>query len=242
MNDLDRHIGKWYGKYLGIVKVNERDEKLGWLDVEVPSLFPSPQTVCARPCLPPGHFWVPPVGAKVWVEFEGGNPSSALWVGVFYGDGDVPAEGAKNPPSSRVVHTPSGHVVEFADEDGKQRIVIRHAENAFIAIDENGSIVLSSKTGATLYLNSKDDQAAMMSPQGHSITLSEDTISVVHESGTTVELSDGKVQVVAGAIDLLGSATIPGGALLGTDQVALAKPVVVMSEALILWLMTHTPP
>lgn len=241
-SDLDRHIGKWYGKYLGIVKVIGRPEKLGWIDVEIPSLFPPPQTVCARPCLPPGHFWVPPEDTKVWIEFEGGNPSAPLWVGVYYGDGDVPPEGAKNPPSSRVMHTPSGHIVEFADEDGKERVIIRHKDNAFVAIDENGSIILSSKTGATLYLNSKEEQAAMISPQGHSITLSEEKVSIVHESGTTVELSDGKLQIVGDDVDVIGKATIPGGALLGTDNPGMARPVVVMSEALMTWLMTHTHP
>src|SRR5262249_18595948 len=142
-----------FGKYEGRVTENDLPEKLGWIEVELPTLFPDGPPVTARPCFPPGHFWVPPIGAGGWVEFAGGDTGSALWVGCFYGDGEVPPEADKAPPTSRVLHTPAGHVVELADEDGKERVIIRHKENAFLAIDEDGSVVVSSATGALLYLN-----------------------------------------------------------------------------------------
>jgi hypothetical protein len=34
---------------------------------------------------------VPPVGANVWVEFEGGDPDSPIWSGGFWGLGEAPA-------------------------------------------------------------------------------------------------------------------------------------------------------
>ena len=50
----------------------------------------------AMPCLPGagpsvGLFMVPPVGAKVWVEFERGDPDYPIWVGGFWDMGGTPA-------------------------------------------------------------------------------------------------------------------------------------------------------
>lgn len=236
---LERHVGKVYGKYPGTVTEVDRGEGLGWIDVELPTLFPGQPPVTARPCFPPGHFWVPQIGARVWVEFEGGDPSSPLWVGSWYADGEVPPEGQKSPPTSRVLHTPSGHVVEIADEEGAERLIIRHKQNAFVAIDEDGSVILSSKTGALLFLNAAADEASIVSPQGHSVSLTEDHISLVHHGGATVEISDGKVQLVADRVDLVTkSLSVPGGAALGGPAPACLP--VALAPVLLTWLATHT--
>jgi hypothetical protein len=38
-----------------------------------------------------GLFTIPPNGANVWVEFEGGDPDYPIWSGCFWGLGEVPA-------------------------------------------------------------------------------------------------------------------------------------------------------
>jgi hypothetical protein len=48
------------------------------------------------PCVPyagpgVGFFAIPPVGANLWVEFEGGDPDYPIWAGCFWGLGEVPA-------------------------------------------------------------------------------------------------------------------------------------------------------
>jgi len=208
----DRQAGRWYGKYAGLVTSVEDPEGLGWIKVQVPALSPGGEEMTARPCFAPGQFWVPPVGARVWVEFEAGDPACPLWVGIWYASGEVPDEADIAPPTSHVFHTPAGHQVELSDTDGSERIIIRHKDNAFVAIDENGSIVLSSKTGGTLYLNADSDEASLISPQGHTISMTENAISLVHADGsTTVELKADKIEVVAGAVDVLAdSVNIPG--------------------------------
>ena len=64
----------------------------------------------ARPCFTSGHFFVPPAGAGVWVEFEAGDPGYPLWVGTWYPPEDVPPEAAAGH-AHRVVHSPSGHAL-----------------------------------------------------------------------------------------------------------------------------------
>jgi hypothetical protein len=51
------------------------------------------------PCAPyagpgVGLFAIPPVGANVWVEFEGGDPDYPIWSGGFWGVGEAPAQPA----------------------------------------------------------------------------------------------------------------------------------------------------
>ena len=68
----------------------------GRIQVTVPSVLGSGQMSWAMPCVPyagsgVGFFAVPPVGANVWVEFEGGDPDYPIWSGCFWGTGEVPA-------------------------------------------------------------------------------------------------------------------------------------------------------
>ncbi|MGE3620673.1 MAG: phage baseplate assembly protein V [Acidimicrobiia bacterium] len=236
---VGRHAGKLYGKYPGVVAEIDRPEGLGWIDVTMPTLFPGQDPVTARPCFPPGHFWVPPIGAHVWVEFEAGEPSSPIWVGTWEPEGTVVEEARKSPPTSRVIHTPSGHVVEFSDKEGEERIVVRHKQNAFVAIDEDGSVVLSSKTGGLLFLNADADEASIVSPQGHSISLTESKISLVHAGGATIEIADGKVQIVADDIDVVAKGlSVPGGASMGGPAPSCLP--VALGPPLLAWLASHT--
>jgi hypothetical protein len=74
-----------FGKYRGIVTENVDPLATGRLRVNVPSV--GVPGAWALPCLPPGVFALPPVGANVWVEFEGGNTDSPIWVGCFWAVG-----------------------------------------------------------------------------------------------------------------------------------------------------------
>jgi hypothetical protein len=37
-----------------------------------------------------GFFFVPPVDANIWIEFEGGDPDYPIWTGGFWGTGEAP--------------------------------------------------------------------------------------------------------------------------------------------------------
>lgn len=98
--------GNYYGKYRGKVLENIDPEILGRLLLEVPSI-PASITNWAMPCVPyagfqVGFYAMPPIGANVWVEFEGGDPNYPIWVGCFWGEGEVPLE---SPPEVKVFKT-----------------------------------------------------------------------------------------------------------------------------------------
>jgi hypothetical protein len=90
---------KFFGKYRGTVSNNIDPTSLGRLQVEVPEILGDNRLSWAMPCSPfagpgVGFFALPPVGANVWVEFEGGDPDFPIWSGCFWGPGQVPVKPA----------------------------------------------------------------------------------------------------------------------------------------------------
>jgi uncharacterized protein involved in type VI secretion and phage assembly len=84
----------YFGKYRGTVAGNQDPTSRGRLLVKVPAVLGN-LAVWAMPCVPYagqqiGFFSLPPEGSGVWVEFEGGDPSYAIWTGCFWADGELP--------------------------------------------------------------------------------------------------------------------------------------------------------
>jgi hypothetical protein len=84
----------FFGKYRGTVQENIDPYLAGRLQVTAPAAL-GDAVVWAMPCSPfagpgVGLYALPPVGANVWVEFEGGNPEAAIWSGCFWDRGDFP--------------------------------------------------------------------------------------------------------------------------------------------------------
>jgi len=88
-------MSQFYGKYRGKVENNIDPQLQGRLQVSVPAVLGSGSLSWAMPCAPyagpqEGLFAIPPNGANVWVEFEGGDPDYPIWSGCFWGLGEVP--------------------------------------------------------------------------------------------------------------------------------------------------------
>lgn len=74
-----------YGKFRGLVVDTVDPERLGRVQVKVPTVS-GDLALWATPCVPyrpapPGPFDVPPIGSEVWVEFEAGDPEHPIWTG-----------------------------------------------------------------------------------------------------------------------------------------------------------------
>lgn len=208
--DLQRHVGKYYGKYSGVVVDNEDTEFRGRIKVRVETVFGPKDVVQARPCFASGHFFVPDVDALVWVEFEAGDCRYPLWVGTWYPVDGTPPEGRASPPTHRVIHTPSGHVVELSDEPGEEKVVIRHKSNAFVALQKDGSVVVSNEKGSHLFLNADGGEATLMSQHGHLLTMTGDALSLVNDAGTVIELKGDTASVLAKNVVVSGTSVALG--------------------------------
>jgi hypothetical protein len=92
-------MSQFFGKYRGTVANNIDPMQLGRVQVSVPAILGEGSLSWAMPCAPyggagVGFFAVPPVGANIWVEFEGGDSDYPIWSGCFWGVGEVPAQPA----------------------------------------------------------------------------------------------------------------------------------------------------
>jgi hypothetical protein len=86
---------RFYGKYRGQVENNVDPQQMGRIQVSVPAVLGEGSLSWAMPCTPyagpgVGLFAIPPNGANVWVEFEGGDPDYPIWSGCFWGLGEAP--------------------------------------------------------------------------------------------------------------------------------------------------------
>ena len=211
LEDMKRHSGKFYGKYRGQVTENADATFFGLLKVTVPSIFGDGVEVTARPCFTYGHFFVPPVGAQVWVEFEAGNTHYPLWVGTWYPDGETPPAAAVSPPDNRVIQTPSGHTNEIQDKADEEKITIRHKTNAFIAIDKDGGVLIGAKNGSSVVLNAKDGNVMVVESNGNTISMKDDSIVLMNKGGeASLEMKGGVVQISGSKILLRGSQVVLG--------------------------------
>jgi phage baseplate assembly protein gpV len=90
----DRGQGHGFiGKYRGKVIDNVDPLFQGRIIAEVPAV-PGSLSNWALPCTPyaglgVGFYAMPPIGANVWIEFEGGDPNYPIWVGCFWGPEDI---------------------------------------------------------------------------------------------------------------------------------------------------------
>jgi hypothetical protein len=89
-------VTKFFGKYRGKVENNVDPMQQGRVQVSVPAALGDTTIAWAMPCSPfggsgVGLFTIPPVGANVWVEFEGGDTDYPILAGCFWGVGETPA-------------------------------------------------------------------------------------------------------------------------------------------------------
>jgi uncharacterized protein involved in type VI secretion and phage assembly len=126
-------MNNFFGKFRGEVTDNLDPLMLGRVRARVPDVFGDDESGWAMPCVPfsgsgIGFFAVPAVGARVWMEFEHGDPEYPIWAGGFWGSAaDVPPEVLVPPPPSKkiLIKTEGGHSILLDDTPGIGGITLK---------------------------------------------------------------------------------------------------------------------
>jgi hypothetical protein len=155
---------RFYGKYRGTVVNNVDPMQIGRIQVMVPDVSNVMLSSWAMPCVPiagkqEGMFFVPQIGAGVWVEFEQGDPDYPIWVGGFWGlMAEVPALGlvppAPPPGQNIVFQTTQQNTVLISDvppSPATGGIILRSATGAMIVVNDSGIYIQNGK-GASIVL------------------------------------------------------------------------------------------
>jgi uncharacterized protein involved in type VI secretion and phage assembly len=152
---------KFFGKYRGSVLNNVDPQRIGRLQVDVPSLMGSTRARWAMPSFPcagrqMGVLALPEVGTGVWVEFEEGDLTKPVWTGFWFASpGDVPALALAGDPAhpSIVLQTARQNCIALSDASGPAGgIVIKTASGAILSINDAG-IIISNGKGAEIAMN-----------------------------------------------------------------------------------------
>lgn len=165
---------RYYGKYRGNVINNIDPMFKGRIMCQVPDVLGATPSGWAMPCFPftgvqMGAVALPAVGAGVWIEFEGGDPSKPIWVGGFYGtSAEVPALANAAPPgvSNVVIQTLGQNTLMLSDVPGP-----------------SGGVMLKTTTGATLTMNDtgitfNNGKGAVIAMVGNVVTVNGGALTV----------------------------------------------------------------
>lgn len=186
----------YYGKYRGRVERNVDPKQLGRLQVSCPAILGDGKQSWALPCTPyagkgVGWFALPPVGAQVWVEFEGGDPDYPIWSGCFWLPGEVPA----TPAEAAIKVFKTDHVLlEINEGDEPSRVGVR------LELDDKKvpnalKIVLNSQG---IEINHGDTRI---------VRLTADRIEIVHSDQAKVVVTEKDVEL---ASDPVSVKLVPG--------------------------------
>ena len=175
----DRAQSRYYGKYRGSVADNADPTNRGRLRVRVPSVLGALE-VWAMPCVPyagagVGFYSLPEPGTNIWVEFEAGDPSFPVWVGCFWGDGELPTDATGAP-----VKLWKTEKLTLRMDDDKDETLLQTTSNSKVTL---GSDVETASGGATHTVGS----AGIVSEQG----------------AGKVEVTAGSVRVNNGAMEVV---------------------------------------
>jgi hypothetical protein len=97
---------RYFGKYRGIVYQNVDPEGRARIMASVPAVSSVLPTTWCEPCLPlagkqMGAYFVPQIGAGVWIEYEQGDPARPIWTGCRWGSlAEVPLLAQAGVPAS----------------------------------------------------------------------------------------------------------------------------------------------
>lgn len=196
-----------YGKYRGFVDSNQDPQKRGRLKLRIPSVLGDQVSNWALPCLPfggatsYGFFAVPDNDAQVWVEFEEGDIHRPIWTGTFWQpkpqgqQPSVPEDAAKDPPTTRLLQTPSGHILQFDDEEGEERFRLHHPRGAEITINRHGDITLDDASGNALKTDAQNNEIVLEDANGNTLTMSGSGTTVEDSNGNRIEMAGGGITV-----------------------------------------------
>src|SRR5712691_2228388 len=160
----------FYGKYRGIVTDNNDPLSMGRIRAQVLDVLGDDESGWALPCVPfagdgMGFYAIPDVGARVWMEFEQGDPDYPIWTGCWWGSQE-----------------------ELPDEaDDIQKVVIKTKNGQIIILDGSGAGEITIQTG------DEETQSIVINPE--SIKIDNGSEATIELSGPTVSVNDDALEV-----------------------------------------------
>lgn len=220
--------GRIYGVVAGVVIKNDSENDAdkpgpGRVKVKVP-LIGMPESNWARVASwmagkDRGAFFLPEVDDEVLVMFENGDVNRPYVIGSLWNGKDTPPETNKDGKNNlRIFKSRSGHLLEFADTKGEERITITSAKGHVIRLDDKSGaerIEIKDKSGSnSVLIDAKANKVSIVSgkdieisaPSGK-LSLAAKTVELKSSADTTISASAG-MNVKASASMTIKGATV----------------------------------
>jgi phage baseplate assembly protein gpV len=144
---MDLVRSRFYGKYRGVV--TDVDESTMRIKASVPSVLPTGGTGWCMPCVPyagpqVGVLMLPEVGSGVWIEFEGGDVSYPVWVGMYWHTGEIPSQASATVKS---IVTAAGSI---AMDNNAGSITLTDAQQNTVVLDSSGVTCTSGSSSVAI--------------------------------------------------------------------------------------------
>ena len=225
-SDSARRTNRFPGKYRGKVLDNADPLFQGRIMAEVPAI-PGSLLNWALPCTPyagpnVGFYTMPPIGANVWIEFEGGDPGYPVWVGCFWGPEDILRVPEPPPPEIKVFKTEYVTMIlnDLPEVGGFTLKCVLPAVDVPLTMtfDSTGITILCPEstiamTPGSITLMIPEAELAMV-PESITITVPEAVIELTAEAisiavpASSVDLTGEAIEIEAIAVSITGETNI----------------------------------
>jgi hypothetical protein len=208
---------RFFGKYRGVVTSNTDPLNLARVTATVPSVLDDLETGWALPCVPyagdgSGFHAIPPVGAGVWIEFEGGDVDYPIWTGGWWGDGQVPSD-------------QDGNVA------GPPLKILRSEQGLMVALDDDGQTVTLSDSGGDNIVTIKVVEGEVRIEATRMTVIESPLIQLVDRSTHPVVFGDLLLSYLNQLVALYNSHLHVGETVAGMIPVTPAPPAMIFPPA-----------
>lgn len=184
------------GVVIGLVNSLDDPEGLGRVQLTFPWMSESePESNWARIAAPMagperGFQFMPEVGDEVLVAFEQGELRMPYVLGYLWNGEDRPP---RDDPKLRTVKTVSGHVLEFDDTEGSEKITLQTQGGHKLAMqDGDGTLLIETSGGNQLEMKDTPASLTIKTPGGQEIQIADTPagITVQTATGNKISVSD----------------------------------------------------
>lgn len=200
------------GKFRGTVTDNNDPNNQGRIKASVPAVLHDVDSGWALPAVPyagpgVGTWAIPPVGAGVWIEFEGGDVAYPIWSGCWWAGDQRPQDqnGTKAVPSLKVLRS----------EDGLT-----------VALDDDSHTISVSDTNGSNYLEITVDQGTVKIEASTKVVVDAPIIQLVENSTHPLVFGDELLTYLNQLVTLFNTHMHPGEMALGSLPVTPMIPAV----------------
>lgn len=141
-----------------------------------------------------GTFFMPELEDEVLIAFEQGSFNHPYIVGFLWNGKDKPPD--KNT-KKRIIKTKSGHIIEFDDNKGKEKITLKSQGDQKIELNDipAGKITVLTKMGNSIEID--DSSGSIKISANTNLSINAPTISIT--GSTSISLSSPNITLGTGA-------------------------------------------